>query len=209
MSHRRGKSPGPGWAAFGRLYRQEKGLESDSNSEPFPTLASSKPSTASGLSGYHRQSKSFSSLVTTEFTPRINEHQTGVANNDSETGQADLPVARLKNVHVWADDDLILDILAAANNDEHQASDILSGMASLGSNTVQMDHPKSDVFPNSMLSEKESGEPAMLAPLVTEEPGFESSILPKQPLSLLVEPEWEEVDDDYLNHRKDAIKMMR
>ena len=117
----------------------------------------------------------------------------------------DNKIKLLKDAHSWADSNLIEDILAGVNNDVGQASVLLNAM-------VSPDLPPGEGRTTGQPAfemHKAHGLASENAAAENKHPN-ESQLLPLQNISSMpLEPELEEFDDDYLNHRKDALKMMR
>ncbi|KAK9735584.1 hypothetical protein RND81_04G214200 [Saponaria officinalis] len=237
MYKRREKSIG--WAAFDQQQRQ-KDVEGWASDEPFPSL--SGPMTVlerpKGVPGYRQLSvKPFSSVVVPSVDFLAPARDDG-KNKQSEVGNycdsnSDLVIRRLKEVYSWADDNLVGDIMAAADNDFNTASSFLKGMVS--DNALE-DHKCCDSVSNgttllkineiSVKSLEAISEPRKVRSscpdddsavgknnfTVHDEKFSDELIAINAMLGQLtcvpVEPEWEE-DDVYLSCRKDAIKMMR
>ncbi|KAK9167801.1 hypothetical protein Scep_002992 [Stephania cephalantha] len=141
-----GKSSG--WAAFDHKQRQKQCLEPDLPTEPYPHI-SGVVNSVRPLKGSEHISralgKSFSRAVQTPAFPSLilSNYETsskGLMGSNSEgTGVIAKEVNRtpnlekLKEVHSWADANLIEDILGAVNNDFDQASILLETMAATSS----------------------------------------------------------------------------
>ncbi|KAK8947752.1 hypothetical protein KSP40_PGU008442 [Platanthera guangdongensis] len=145
-----------GWAAFDRDQREKQGIKDEGAVDPCPSISKE---TSSGIMEntdcvdsekklfpvQFMQIKSFSSVVrpTTpvEFPLLESSRKFRASNISAENDQHVLsgksnanPVVKLKDVHNWADQHLIEDILAAVKNDVGQASICLNEMASFESN---------------------------------------------------------------------------
>lgn len=144
-------------------------------------------------------------------------------------------LTRLKGSHGWADVSLIEDIMASVDNDIVRASTLLTEMASCPNSQehdpsaiagAKFDFPyRSLSSPGKVVFLGEATDPlkGCLGPnegAVFADERNAAEILPENATelhskislgwlsSIPIEPEWEE-DDLYLNHRRDAIKMMR
>lgn len=264
-----------GWAAFDREHREKKGIKDEGAVDPFPSFSKDTSSGIMENSGrvnsekkkfpvQFMQTRSFSSAVcpSTPVAFPLLEASTKIRssnnliNNDqhvlSEKSNAN-PVVKLKDVHSWADQHLIDDILAAVKNDVGQASIFLNEMASFESNIE-------NVPPMILKDVLGWGDQNLIQDILAaannnigqtsivleEMDSFEMEIRNVQPYSSVLsssatasyqsedidsfvhnnlsenshkdfmikqfyvptEPEFEE-DDDYLSHRKEALKLMR
>ncbi|KAL4379753.1 hypothetical protein GQ457_02G017930 [Hibiscus cannabinus] len=250
MSSTRGKGKSSGWTAFDLKQRQEQGLVSETENDPFPPIAISlealHPCT-SQANHNDLSAKSFSSVLkpsgnfpamkqkkdfiksTNMGKPIGNEERiVGVNSND-------LALKKLKELHSWAENSLIEDILSATNNDSHEASALLeemmprSGIEDIeeannnqmgstvanfpGNANCNTDLPSGKTAEHVGQSSKadEREENLKMLTDVQRNKLFDHSnmkVILGQLTSIPTEPEWEE-DDVYLSHRKDAIRMMR
>ncbi|KAL4578509.1 hypothetical protein LXL04_014633 [Taraxacum kok-saghyz] len=202
MSWKRAKTKTPGWAAFDPNKQQNQ----VTNHDPYPPISTNithkNPSKNANLTG-----KSFSSVLThssnlpdimiatnTQNPPSSlteNSQTTkSVKNNFSQVYE------KLKELHPWADENLIGDIVTAVDNDFSKASVLLKEMTG----SVRLQEKKQEntgvlnVCPDSILNDNNVALKIMIDSL---------SMIP-------MEPEWEDDDDDvYIIHRKDAIKAIR
>ncbi|XP_010274975.1 PREDICTED: uncharacterized protein LOC104610174 [Nelumbo nucifera] len=161
MSRARGRSPG--WAAFDLKQRQKQGLEPEYKTDPYPPIPkkinSVVPSENSVLEkGLSR--RSFSSVLQTsvDFSILVDKSDSKRElligdssrrlSNEVVKGNNIIPdTVKLKELHGWADDSLIEDILAAVNNDLGQASNVLKAIVSTSSSqdnkTIGLSHESS------------------------------------------------------------------
>uniref|UniRef100_A0A0A9F369 Smr domain-containing protein n=1 Tax=Arundo donax TaxID=35708 RepID=A0A0A9F369_ARUDO len=205
------KIPNSGWAAFDRRWRGTDGRDDETDVSSFPALPDSRASNSysSSVTENNRlKPKPFASVVRPSdgFAAVINgggnKHPGNFVDsvNYGAISVSDNKIKRLKDAHSWADINLIEDVLAAVNDDVGQAYDILKAMVSPDLSTGEG---------------KKSGQLAaeMNKENATADNGHPDSShllpLPMNLSSIPMEPELEELDDDYLNHRKDALKMMR
>ncbi|GMI67805.1 hypothetical protein like AT5G23520 [Hibiscus trionum] len=250
MSSTRGKVKSSGWTAFDLKQRQKQGLVPETENDPFPpipiSLEALHPCTSQTNRNDH-SAKSFSSMLkpsgnfpalkqkkdslksTNMSKPIRNEEKiVGVSNND-------LALKKLKELHCWAENSLIEDILSATNYDIHEASALLKEMMprSFTEDIVEANNNEmgstianfpgnancNTVLPSGKTAEhvgqsskaNEREENLKMLTDVQRNELFDNSnmkLLLGQLTSIPIEPEWEE-DDVYLSHRKDAIKMMR
>lgn len=139
------RSRSPGWAAFDHKQRGKKVLEPDFHIDPYIPFQSSTTSTPLPKHSVIQNGptlKSFSSVVQppTQFPVQeeIGNYFTGKLGLDNHSNkfvkEAEIKdelgpsIINLKKLHPWADYGLIEDILAAVNNDIHQASTLLKSM---------------------------------------------------------------------------------
>ncbi|KAG2566405.1 hypothetical protein PVAP13_7NG193600 [Panicum virgatum] len=209
----RQKIPNSGWAAFDRKWRSTDGRGDEGGGDSFPALSdfgapNSASSSITGNSGL--KPKPFASVVrpSVDFGAVSNgggrDHVGNV--NHGASAASDNKYKLLKDAHSWADSNLIEDVLAAVNNDVTQASDLLKAMVSpdlqtgegstCGQLAAEMNKPHSLPSEDSRADNRKPGSSHLLP-------------LPMNLSSIPLEPELEELDDDYLNYRKDALKMMR
>ncbi|KAL5993244.1 hypothetical protein ACLOJK_014167 [Asimina triloba] len=211
---------GSGWAAFDLKQRQKQGFELDHDINTYPPMPGVTSAALPGkLATENIQSKSsFSSILqpSVSFSALGNNSRNGTLSNNSgknlgnqgAEGSSITPtIEKLKELHSWADDSLLADIVAAVNNDEGQASAILSTMVSSSSDKAKTDLPVPVcVYENCYDDHKIEKDGVSL-----EDPPSNTAhvkLFPDSLLSAPVETEWEE-DDVYLSHRKDALGMMR
>jgi len=213
----RQKIPNSGWAAFDRKWRSTDGRGDEGGADSFPALSDSgAPNSASssitGNSGL--KPKPFASVVcpSVDFgavsngggSKRSADHVDNV--NHGASTASDNKIKLLKDAHSWADSNLIEDVLAAVNNDVAQASHLLKAMVSPDLQTgegrtwdqlaAEMNKTHSLPSEDSRADNRKPDSSHLL-------------LLPMNSSSIPLEPELEELDDDYLNYRKDALKMMR
>lgn len=143
MSSARGQSSG--WAAFDLKQRKKNNLESDADKDPFPALgtSSSMQHVDNKLAKKNRvPSKPFSSVILpAKNFPPLKEGGNGKktmlvfdstekCHGNTVQGDVNLAIKRLKEQHLWAENSLIEDILAAVDNNVNKASALLETMAS-------------------------------------------------------------------------------
>lgn len=196
------RSRGPGWAAFGQKQNTQAGPETEFTMDPCPaTLNIGTFSIANCSTAFSRaQTKPFSSVVCPSVKISCPSGNLSTKHYADQTMQ----VKMLKDIHAWADQSIIEDVLVAVGNDVDQASSLLQAM--LSSETTS-DGPNSSTLSNVSndiegLSINNISEAKKLA-----QP-YHEVLTPNCLLQVPVEPEWEE-DDVYLSHRKEAMKMMR
>uniref|UniRef100_A0A0E0KQZ8 Smr domain-containing protein n=2 Tax=Oryza punctata TaxID=4537 RepID=A0A0E0KQZ8_ORYPU len=211
------KIPNSGWAAFDRRWRSKDGRGDDTDVDSFPALSYyTAPSAASSsvAENSRPKAKPFASVLrpSVDFAADGNEngnkHFTGHMENANcgLKSVSENKIELLRGAHSWADSNLIEDVLASVNNDVGQASALLKAMAS------PCFPIREDGLPDQLSSEisKTHGLPSGNG---TEENNHVNCSqllpLPINISSVPIEPEVEGLDDDYLNHRKDALKMMR
>lgn len=234
-----GKSQG--WAAFALKQQQKQPFEPEIKQDPFPPIAT-KSTGSFPRRGNHNRNNEFSSrtfpltqLSSVDFPTlpgaRSSQKQihTGVSckTEDDKSlaeGSDAMALNKLKEVHSWADDALIRDIMGALGNDFNKASILLEGMVSTG---IFEDGKEREEVP--VPSEKHA-DPNVLAATQEHHQGeslncckdkydfsgnysWDKTTRAKLVLgclkSLPLEPEWEEDEDIYARHRKDAIRAMR
>ncbi|KAF8404030.1 hypothetical protein HHK36_008906 [Tetracentron sinense] len=255
MSRGRGRSPG--WAAFDLRQRQKQGLEPEFDNDPYPPMPNTINYVAPSKDLVMRNgqsARSFSSVLQPSIDfPTLGDNsdykrKIEAGNSSKKVGnkvveENNIPaLVKLKEIHGWADDTLIKDILAAVNNDIHQASTSLKAMVCSASsvdnkerNLAQLSSTFEDYVPeqNNMQADEDvsierTTDLAELSSVLedylddekteqtdedvsTRKKLFHGTAHAKLVLGLMsvpVEPEWVE-DDVYLNHRKDAIRMIR
>lgn len=223
-----------GWTAFDlKQRRKQQGVEAaadNHDSDPYPSLSSNltQPQTLFNTNGslLHNH-KPFASVVipsmkTASFKdkslpsqlPATTSSSLGSKSNNVDTMKA---YGKLKDLHPWADESLIHDVLAGVNNNVHDALSLLEAMAvseevdkkeKVDSSFNDSDNPgvsfwlKEDTisFINESLDDNHKpseGEESSMRLLDTI-----------KSLPIESEPEWGE-DDVYLIYRKDAIRMTR
>ncbi|XP_042478227.1 uncharacterized protein LOC122059498 [Macadamia integrifolia] len=257
MSGKRGRSPG--WAAVDLKQMQKQDLKPEFDDGPYSPIQNMTATTAPSGSALLRNVppvKSFSSVLQPKmefpFLVDDNDSNGRVLENNSNRVLANkiikenntvLALTKLKELHGWADNSLIEDILAAVKDNFDQASTLLKNMVTSSSSeenkTVDLAEPSS-VFVDCLhtkKTEEEGGDFPLekmtdLAELKAVLQGcldnkkpehtdegviFENKLsngtadlklISRSLMSAPAEPEWEE-DDVYLNHRKDAIRVMR
>lgn len=200
MSSRRAKAHSvSGWTAFDLKQRRKQLAAADSN--PYPSL--------SGLTAPQSLLNRNESLLDKPFSsvlaPSINFPSLKDIKNEklpaspSSLGTTAVAVdtnGKLKDLHPWADESLIQDVLAGVNNNVLEASSLLEAM-------VITDH---------QVDKKLDTPDASLGFNHNKQPMDEESTLQLldtiKSLPVEPEPEWGE-DDVYLIYRKDAIRMTR
>ncbi|KAK9063042.1 hypothetical protein SSX86_016912 [Deinandra increscens subsp. villosa] len=215
MSTRRTKTPG--WAAFDPKKQQK---QVTAHNDPYPPIISND----AALENHQNPSrygdlteKSFFSVLThSSGVPAWEDTQSPLMENSQSVKMTseyveNLPqlYEKLKVDHPWANENLIVDIVTAVDNDIDKASILLNEMAPhdrlQDKNETELDDNIEEVGLAAKNDEQlddhnDSGKMVRgdEVPL-----GFlmDMSMIP-------VEPEWED-DDMYLMHRKPAIKAMR
>lgn len=137
MSRGRGKTSG--WAAFDLKQRQKPNLEADLMKDPFPSIANTLTPLLPSQN-LLKNNKPFSSVLlpSVDFAPLPEngkcQNPTLVGNSSSDKNvnknSRVLALNKLKELHHWADNSLIEDILAAADNNMDRASNLLKAMVS-------------------------------------------------------------------------------
>lgn len=220
MSLTRGRSSG--WAAFDLKHRQKQGPKRPLDDDPFPPMPETKSAAATEnlLTNQFQLMRPFSSAVQTssDFPVLTNGSKIGAPVNNcnrmlnnkiTEESSTTPIIAKLRQLHSWADDSLVEDILTAVNNDEEQAWALLKALVSSGSEESKTKLPEQssvvkDHFHNAKIeltNEAVSLENQPLDCTVVK-------LVTGHSFSIPIEPEWED-DDVYIRHRKEAIKMMR
>ncbi|CAL5027330.1 unnamed protein product [Urochloa decumbens] len=210
----RQKIPNSGWAAFDRKRRSADGRGDGGEADSFPVLADfggPNPASSSIIGNNEPRLKPFASVVrpSADFSVGSNgrgsKHSANHVDNGASTA-SDNKIKLLKDAHSWADSNLIEDVLTAVNNDVSQASDLLKAMVSPDLQTGEgrtCGQVASEMNKDHSLPSEDSG---------ADNGKPDSSHLLPLPMNLScipMEPELDEFDDDYLNYRKDALKMMR
>ncbi|PUZ47271.1 hypothetical protein GQ55_7G151600 [Panicum hallii var. hallii] len=213
----RQKIPNSGWAAFDRKWRNADGRGDEGGADSFPALSdfgAPDPASSSIRGNNGPKPKPFASVVRPSVDyaavsdgdrSKHSADHVGNVNHGASTA-SDNKIKLLKDAHSWADSNLIEDILAAVNNDVTQASDLLKTMVSpdlqtgedrtCGQLAAEMNKTHSLPSEDSRADNRKPDSSHLLP-------------LPMNLSSIPLEPELEELDDDYLNYRKDALKMMR
>ncbi|KAG8064605.1 hypothetical protein GUJ93_ZPchr0004g38888 [Zizania palustris] len=213
----RQKIPNSGWAAFDRKWRSKDGRWGDADVNSFPVLSDSiAPSSASSSVAENSRptTKPFASVVrppidfATVGSENGSKHFTDHMENENcgVKSASENKVKLLSDDHGWADSNLIEDILASVNDDVGQASALLKDMVSPYFMTREDEMPaqfSSEINETHGLSSENATE------VDKHLNGSHVLPLPMNMPSIPIEPELEELNDDYLNHRKDALKMMR
>lgn len=202
----RQKVPNSGWAAFDRRLRGKDGRGDETGVNLFPPLSDSKAlmSSSSSITENSRVNLPFASVVRSSADSAAvgngnrNKKSANHADdvNYGASSASDNKIKQLKDAHGWADSNLIEDILAAVNDDVGQAFVLLKAML-----------PPDVLTGDSKVSEMNKGNSTV--DNTNKHPDMSNLLPPPNLSSIPMEPELEELDDDYLNHRKDALKMMR
>ncbi|XP_030550290.2 uncharacterized protein LOC115755132 isoform X2 [Rhodamnia argentea] len=141
-SHSRGKSTG--WAAFDRKHRQEHALESEIQHDPFPPISRAivLPNPCQNLAGNNNSynKRPFSAVLRSAVDFPGLAHNGNVEkqllsddSSDVQGTSRDLvQESHTAELHSWAENELIVDIVEALNNDFVKASTLLEGMLSAG-----------------------------------------------------------------------------
>ncbi|GLT48360.1 hypothetical protein SLA2020_219910 [Shorea laevis] len=255
MSWTSGKDKSSGWAAFDRKQRQKQGLLPEIKEDPFPPISGSLTALrkCENLTKSNKLSaRPFSSVVipTVNF-PDLKENKDFVrpiqdGNSSEKRGQElvegnnyDLAPKKLKELHSWADNSLIEDVLLAVDNDFEKALTLLQGMVSTsGTGEKEAKDKEQSSTVNDFLSNIRSNKiipVGNVAKHVDQNSKFLENIdnvkeltnidassgnkfsdddnanmnLVLRQLASIPVEPEWEEDDIYLSHRKDAIKMMR
>ncbi|KAK4784994.1 hypothetical protein SAY86_001683 [Trapa natans] len=237
------RNPGKsqGWAAFTlKQQRVAQPFEHENRCDPFPPIATNSngsfASRRNNISKNEFSSQSFSSSLPSSIdypTPlgatrspsqiHIGVFHKSKDNKSLTEGSNFTALNKLREVHGWADDGLIRDIMTALNNDFNKTSILLEGMISAGiiegGQERQEAHVSSEkhVDTTSLAATQEHHHGGSLN-CSKDESDFSGNfswdktarrkIILGSPNSLPLEPEWED-EDIYLRHRKDAIRAMR
>lgn len=213
----RQKVPNSGWAAFDRRSRGTDDGGDDVDVNSFPVLSSSRGSSSASSSVTESnnvsKAKPFASVIrpSVQFAAVGNENRNKNLTDSVEKSNFDVnsapdnKIKLLKDDHSWADSNLIEDILAGVNNDVGQASVLLKAMVSADLPPGESRITGHAAFDMNKAHDLELGN----ATADNKHSNGSRLTLPMSVVSIPMEPELEEVDDDYLNHRKDALKMMR
>lgn len=219
-----------GWTAFDlKQRRKQQGLEAaadNHDSDHYPSLSGNltQPQTLFNTNGslLHKH-KPFASVVvpsmkTASFKDKSLPSQLPASTSSSlgtKCSNVDTMKAygKLKDLHPWADESLIHDVLAGVNNNVHDALSLLEAMAVSEDEVDEKDKGDSSCndisfwlkedtisFINESLDENHK-------PSEDEESSMRLLDTIKS-LPIESEPEWGE-DDVYLIYRKDAIRMTR
>lgn len=211
----RQKISNSGWAAFDRRLRGTADGGDDVDANSFPALPGSRGSSSASSSVRESnnmpKAKPFASVIRPPVELVANENGNKHLIDHMErtnfvvSSVSDNKIKLLKDAHSWADSNLIEDILAGVNNDVGQASVLLEAMVSSELPPGEGETTGQPVFEMN----KAHGLGSENATAENKYPN-ESKLLPmKNLVSIPLEHEVEEFDDDYLNHRKDALKIMR
>lgn len=209
-----------GWAAFDQKQRERRGTGTKYDGDPCPSImeTTSVDAAKSWIKNNSAPIKSFSSVVrpSVGFPPATSNRENQIMNDSRGTKDHcnqvaresdEAPVKMLKDIHMWADQALIEDVLAAVNNDMDEASVLLEAMVSseskFGDSSLSDPSSSLDIFCEDR--NKCSGEANVVE---DKSKDGHDGVLSKCSFSVPVEPEWVE-DDAYSSHRKDAIRMMR
>ncbi|XP_042438978.1 uncharacterized protein LOC122024421 [Zingiber officinale] len=210
----------PGWAAFDRKHRKKECDGPEENVDAFPSLSNlhSSLATKSLISNNFKTMKPFTFVIqrNLELPPLETGFKIGAKTDNVCQKYADHQVTAktqgvssmklLMDVHTWADQQLIEDVLSAVDDDIDQASVLLKGMASTDSKT-EAEASFSDPITLITKDKCEEESNCIQKDSLLSDNVHKVSISNKL-FCIPAEPEWEE-DDVYLNHRKDALKMVR
>lgn len=212
-----------GWAAFDRKMRGNECPEPQEGDDPFPPVASPQGPNL-GLKHWSPM-KSFSSVVHASVDSQSRERRFEA--KDLDEGRVSKPsddvsdhmametnalssIKRLKSIHGWADEGLIWDILAEVGSDEDKAATLLGAMVSPIFSTKDTDPEESMIVPEDQISDGEKNSPELNIFLRDHSSDNSSEkLMSLKSVPAPAEPDWEEEEDVYLSHRKDAIRMMR
>ncbi|XP_073099620.1 uncharacterized protein [Elaeis guineensis] len=243
----------PGWAAFDRKQRAKDGNLPECDADPFPSISNitSSGSATSLETNNSTSMKSFSSVVRPHVKCPlfVNDQKSGLLNDNSGGRHLDDQVTAennvnpavkmLKDLHSWADQNLIKDVLAAVNDDVDQASVLLKAMVSPDSKIEKTSC--SDLISSISTKDKFSGENLSIDNKLSD--GADEVLISRKDPSIFVNDNTKfsvesmpvknkqsdsahealiprrlssvpaepewEENDVYLSHRKDAIKMVR
>lgn len=212
-----------GWTAFDlKQRRKHQGLEAvDSN--PYPSLSDSGLTAPKSLSNLD---KPFSSLLVPSINfPDIKNNTRSKNLLPATTSSLGIGIGttvenaeahgKLKDLHPWADESLIQDILAGVSNNVDEALSLLEAMVGEVDKKDKVQLSCNDFLPPDTDTQLDEKENTMInASLVgnqkqpmDEESSFRLLDIIKS-LPIEPEPEWGE-DDVYIIYREDAIRMMR
>lgn len=208
-----------GWAAFDRKHRKKECDGPEDNVDAFPSLENlhSSLATKSLISNNFKPMKPFTSVVqrNLELPPLETSFKIGgktdnmcqkyVDHQATAKTQGVSAIKLLMDVHTWADQQLIEDVLSAVNDDLDQASVLLKDMASTDSKT-ETEASFSD--PIILIKDQCEEESNCIQKDSVLSDNVHKAFISNKLFCIPAEPEWEE-DDVYLNHRKDALKMVR
>lgn len=209
-----------GWAAFDQKQRERQSTGTECNVDPYPSISKTISSHSAKSSSKNNSTsiRTFSSTVhpSVVYPSVVGNCQRQVIHDklkhhaDHIAGESDATLIKmLKDIHLWADNSLIKDVLAAVNNDVDQASVLLKAMVSSESKLQDPGLPSSSSSTKSCSwegSDKRFEESNFVENKISDEDHKVS--MPHSSISVPVEPEWEE-DDVYLSYRKDARRMTR
>lgn len=252
MSSTSSKGKSSGWTAFDLKQRQKQGLILETGNDPFPPMPNNLPAlhpcgsltksndlSARPFSSVLKPSGNFPTLKKNKDSLKPINMGKPIENNGDkvvEGNSNDLAIKKLKEMHCWAENSLIEDVLLATDNNIEEASTFLKGMMSMSGtediketknnemNSAVADFPGNANYDAGFPSAKatklvgqsskadEREENLKMFTDVHENKFFDDpssvKLILGQLTSIPFEPEWEE-DDLYLIHRKDAIRMMR
>lgn len=243
----------PGWAAFDRQQRAKDGVGPECDADPFPpisnmTSSSSIKSLVTNNSTVIRPSSSVPrpyakmSVVDNQKSGLLSNDNSGAKHQDHQlTAKTNVnsAVKMLKDVHSWADQNLIKDILTGVNDDVDEASALLKSMVSPDSKIEKTSYSdlsssiinKDQCFREGISVDKNLSDGADKV-LISRKGPYASmndknkcsgesmpvedklshgahEVLISRKLLHLPAEPEWEETDVYLSHRKDAIKMMR
>ncbi|KAL8047426.1 hypothetical protein ABFX02_08G240500 [Erythranthe guttata] len=206
-----------GWRAFDLSQRRKQlNIESadDSESAAYPLLSGPPvvPQSLLNKNGVLLEKKPFSSVVVDSMNfPSLldtqnRNFQTPVVppTNNSIPVTVNKAYQKLKFLHSWAEETLILDVLAGVNNNIDEALSLLQAMLISDANTNQLESSTNHFTGES------SADMSISSNDIKEDESRPSVQLLDAAKYLPIEPEFEfEQDDVYLIYRKDAIRMTR
>lgn len=224
-----------GWTAFDlQQRRKQQGLESDNDSEAYPSLSGlSAPQSLSNKNGALLE-KPFSSVVvasmnfpsSTDIKNRNFQRRAPASSSclgiiqNTETVDTIEAYRKLNYLHPWADNSLIQDVLAGVNNNVDEALSLLEAMLiceNEDDKNKKVESNWNDFAPCNIqgisLGEKKytsfTNGPSNNNYKQSKDEASSIQLLDAAKfLPIESEPEWEE-DDVYLTYRKDAIRMIR
>ncbi|CAK7349543.1 unnamed protein product [Dovyalis caffra] len=199
-------------------------------SKSFSSVLLPSSSTAAGFPALKTHHDNNLTTPVTDFSAGYSDSNKVIEEKNS--GNVLLGLKKLKELHEWADFSLIEDVMAGVDNDVEKASALLNGMVSnadfekdegakfkssfntsLADDIADLSSTLEDALKdNDHKNDKNSielREDVVASPAVDVTAAAANMKLILGHLkSVPIEPEWEE-DDVYLNHRKNALRMMR
>lgn len=222
MSSRRAKTPG--WAAFDPKKQHKQVTNIETHDDPYPPISSNISTLhhcQNSLRNGDLTGKSFSSVLThSKSAPNVIASE---VTHSSVNVPNTLIYEKLKELHPWANENLIEDIVAAVDNDIDLASNLLKDMSAPGrvpeKKETEFEANIEEVYldSSSLESVGQSSLTINNGEQLDDHNYYGKVVFGDNlPLGLIInslnmipmEPEWED-DDVYLIHRKEAIRAMR